>query len=171
MGNQEGLNRGKDFEKVIRDSFEKVQFTLVERMPDPVQGYLGIRNKCDFIVYHFPCVYYIECKSTKSHLLPLSHITFNQRVGMLEASKVIGTVAGIICWFMSEDKTMFIPIQTIEKYRLNDIKSVNLKKLTKEDMKNDGIIEIPGKKKRVFFDYDLEEFINFCSAGYRGYKL
>ena len=40
-------NRGKQFEEVIRESFLKVDNTSIVRLPDPVQGYLGIRNISD----------------------------------------------------------------------------------------------------------------------------
>lgn len=155
MSNQTGINRGKDFEEVIKKGFLSVPDTTVERMPDPVQGYLGIRNKCDFYIYHFPYVYYIECKTIQQHRLPLDNITFNQRTGMLEVSKTFGVVAGIICWFIHEDITLFMPIQTIEACRLRGDKSIN----SREWESYDGFIKINGTKKRVFYDYDLVEFL------------
>ena len=57
MSGVETANRGKDFENVVRRKFEALQNTVIERMPDPTMGYLGIRNKCDFIAYHFPYIY------------------------------------------------------------------------------------------------------------------
>ena len=157
LHNQDGINRGKDFELVIRDAFQRVPNTTVERMPDPVMGYLGIKNKCDFMMYHFPFQYYIECKTIQSHRLPIENITFNQRTGMLEVSETDGVIAGVICWFIPEERTIFLPIQTVEKYRLAGEKSINLRK-----MWDDSFIEIHGKKKRVFYDYDIGEFINEC---------
>ena len=159
MNNQDGVNRGKDFELVIRDAFQSTPNTTIERMPDPVMGYLGIRNKCDYIMYHFPFQYYLECKTVQSHRLPMNNVTFNQRTGMLEVAEKDGVIAGIICWFIPEDKTLFIPIQTFEKYRLAGEKSINIRK-----MQDDTFIEIHGKKKRVFYDYDMGEFINTCCA-------
>lgn len=155
MNNENGINRGKDFEEIIKRDFLSVPDTNVERMPDPVQGYLGIRNKCDFYVYHFPYAYYIECKTTQNHRFPLSNITFNQRTGMLEAVKTFGVIAGIICWFVHEDITLFMPIQTIEKCRLNGEKSIN----SREWEKYDDFVLIKGKKKRVFYEYNLVDFL------------
>jgi len=157
MSNQEGINRGKEFENVIRKGFEDLPDTTVERLPDPTMGYLGVRNKCDFLIYHFPFQYYIECKSVKDHRLPMANVTFNQRTGMLEASEKDGVIAGIICWFIHEDRTIFIPIQTFEKYRKAGERSINLR-----NPWDDTFIEITGKKKRVFFEYDLAEFVNTC---------
>ena len=154
MSNVDGLNRGKDFEEVIKQAFLEVPGTVVERMPDPVQGYLGIKNKCDFYIYHFPYVYYIECKSVNSHRLPFLNITFNQRTGMADAVENFGVVAGIMCWFITEDKTVFLPIQTIVRRRLAGEKSINIRKLPEDEY-----IEISGRKKRVFFEYNMAEFL------------
>ena len=166
MSNTEAENRGKDFEIVIRKGFEAVPHTTIERMPDPVQGYLGIRNKCDFFAYHYPYVYYLECKTVHSHRLPISNITFNQRTGLLEVGEVRGVIAGVICWFIPEDKTIFMPIQVIERMRLAGEKSINIRKDWDIDF-----IEIHGKKKRVFYDYDFAEFINQCTTRMLGEKV
>ena len=165
ISNQRGLDRGKDFEIVIRKAFEAVPQTVVERLPDPTMGYLGVRNRSDFLIYSFPYQYYIECKTIQSYRLPMTNITFNQRVGMLEVAKTLGVVAGVMCWFIPEDRTIFMPIQTIEKYRLQGEKSINLRKIWDEDF-----IEIQGKKKRVYFDYDMVKFIQTCEEKKLGIK-
>ena len=155
MHNERGLDRGKDFEEVVRKAFESVPETLVERLPDPVQGYLGIRNKCDFIIYHFPYQYYIECKTTQSHRLPFANITFNQWQGMLKVVDTFGVIAGVIVWYVKEDKTLFIPIQVLEAMKQAGKKSAIL-----DDAEwSDKFIEIEGKKKRIFFDYDVVKFL------------
>lgn len=156
MNNERGIQRGKDFESIIRKNFEEAG-AVVERLPDPTNGYLGIRNKSDFIVYRYPYQYYIECKTVHSHRLPMYNITFNQRVGMLEVVPNKGIIAGIMCWFISLDRTLFIPIEVIEEYRLADVKSINLNK-----MDDKRFIEIHGEKKRVYFDYDLGQFLDYC---------
>lgn len=165
MHNEKGIQRGKDFEQIIREAFSKVDGTVVERMPDPTNGYLGIRNKSDFIIYHYPYQYYIECKTVHSHRLPFTNITFNQRVGMLDVSKTKGVIAGVICWFIPCDKTYFIPIQLIEKYRLDGIKSLNLNAQDTSEW-----IEISGEKKRVFYNYDIGSFIDYCTKNHIGEK-
>ena len=165
MNNERGIQRGKDFEELIKKQFLEVPNTTVDRLPDPVQGYLGVRNISDFIIYHYPYQYYIECKTVHSHRLPMMNITFNQRTGMLEASKVRGVIAGILCWFIPIDATIFIPIQVVEKYRLAGEKSINLNKMIDKDF-----IELEGTKKRVFFDYDIESFIKTCERRKLGEK-
>lgn len=158
MHNEKGIQRGKDFEQLIREGFMNVEGTTVERLPDPTNGYLGIRNKCDFIMYHYPYQYFIECKTVHSYRLPFSNITFNQRTGMLDVCDTKGVIAGVICWFIPEDKTYFIPVQIIEQMRLAGEKSINLHKPIPKEF-----IEIKGTKKRVFFDYDIGQFIDYCT--------
>jgi len=164
MHNELGINRGKQFEDVIRRDFLKVPDTVVQRLPDPVQGYLGYRNICDFIIYHYPYQYYIECKSTHSARLSFNNITFNQRVGMLEVAEARGVIAGVICWFVPVDKTYFVPITLIEEYRKEGEKSLNLNKMDTSEW-----IELKGTKKRVFFEYDIADFIKQCEERYKGY--
>lgn len=151
------INRGKDFENVIRECFNKVPNTNVERMADPVQGYLGMRNHCDFIVYHKPYEYHIECKSVHGNTLPFSNITKNQWDGLLEVSKIDGIIAGVICWWVDKDVTRFMPIQVLDYLREEGYKSIRFDAFPfRLDLF--PIIEIKGKKKRVFFDYDMEDF-------------
>ena len=151
-------NRGKDFENVIRECFNKVPNTNVERMADPVQGYLGIRNHCDFIVYHKPHEYHIECKSVHGNTLPFSNITKNQWDGLLEVSKVDGIIAGIICWWVDRDVTSFIPIEFLQEQKEMGRKSIQYGLATQCEFEHNSPFEIKGKKKRVFFDYDMQEF-------------
>lgn len=166
---EQGINRGKDFEQLIRKTFEELPDTSVVRLPDPTMGYLGIRNICDFIVYHYPYQYFIECKSVHSHRLPFLNITFNQWQGMLEESKKFGVVAGVICWFVSEDKTVFFPIQNLERRKQAGKKSINLKEEWDKEW-----VEIKGTKKRIFFNYDLKEFIVYSfkqGLGEKDYEI
>ena len=148
-------NRGKDFEKVIKEAFLKIPDVSVDRLHDQTTGFAGSTNICDFIVYNYPHQYYIECKSVHGNTLPFANISKNQWQGLLEKSNIFGVQAGIICWWIDRDVTLFIPIQHLQSIKtfLPQSKSVRY------DMeRGHGVIEIPGKKKRVFFDYDMEQF-------------
>ena len=164
-------NRGKQFEGVIREAFEKVPNTTITRLPDPTQGYLGIRNICDFIIYHYPNQYFIECKSVHGNTLSIHSndpkkrygaITNNQWEGMLEVSKVEGVVAGIICWWIDHDVTKFIDIEYLYSLRTQGHKSIRLDITSENTPPNYAddyeLVDIHGKKKRVFFDYDMQKF-------------
>ena len=150
------VNRGKQFEEIIRASFLAVPNVSVDRLADPTSGYLGIRNVSDFIVYKNPNQYYIECKSVHGNTMPFSNITKNQWDGMLEKSKIDGVYAGVIVWFIDHDKTWYIDIQWLEYARKYNQKSVNVVKPWS------GLewLAIHGEKKRIFFDYDMGQFFD-----------
>ena len=145
-------SRGKQFEGVIREAFSKVHGVSIDRLLDPMAGYAGIRNICDFIVYKYPYEYYIECKTVHGNTLPFSNITDNQWKGLLEKSEIGGVFAGIICWWVDKDVTRFIPIQELQHLKDIGFKSIRY------DTPNGWLTDIKGKKKRVFFDYDMEQF-------------
>lgn len=146
------VNRGKQFEDVIRKSFEKVPDVSIDRIHDQTNGYLGSKNACDFIVYKKPYEYYLECKSVHGNTLPFANITDNQWKSLLEKSKIDGVVAGVICWWVDKDVTKFISIKELDTFRSYFPESKSIKYNT------DLGFEIFGKKKRVFFDYSMEEF-------------
>ena len=156
------INRGKDFEKTIRECFEAVPNTSVDRLHDQTNGFAGSVNVCDFIVYHRPFIYYLECKSVHGNTLPFSNITKNQWHGLLEKSKIDGVIAGVVCWWIDKDVTVFIPIQLLDVWKLSDMKSIRYD----DAIKCPSIIELTGKKKRVFFDYDMEQFFNVSRIWY-----
>lgn len=155
-------NRGKKFEYVIREAFERVPGVSLDRLNDNTAGFKGIAGICDFIVYKEPYEYYIECKSVHGASLPFSNITETQWNGLLQKSQIEGVFAGVICWWIDKDKTVFIPIQELAFMELVGMKSVRYDAI--DDCDGDTtMVEITGKKKRVFFDYDMEKFLNELS--------
>lgn len=146
------INRGKQFEKVIQESFEKVPNTSIDRIPDQQSGYVGSRNICDFIVYKYPCQYYIECKTTYGNTFLISRLT--QFSELIKKHHIKGVFPGVIVWWVDKDVTKFISTHYIQYLKDCGIKSVRF------DNEGVGIITIQGKKKRVFFDYDMEKFMS-----------
>lgn len=153
------VNRGKQFEDQIREAFEKVPNTSVTRLIDPQNGYAGVRNICDFIVYHYPTQFFIECKSCYGNTLPFTNITKNQWDGLYEMSKIKGVVAGYMIWFIDHDRTIFVPAQSMIVHKELGEKSYNIAKQWDSDY-----TEIKGEKKRVLFDYDMTEFVRKCTS-------
>jgi hypothetical protein len=173
------VNRGKKFEDVIEKAFEKVPNTSVVRLHDQTTGYLGSTNHCDFIVYNKPFEYHIECKSVHGNTLSIhsipkqdrngklrgfyGNITDKQWEGLLEKSKIPGVIAGVICWWIDKDITKFIPIETLQELKSLGYKSVRYDTgipdyLNYADSRY-CMIEIKGNKKRVFFEYDMQVFV------------
>lgn len=144
-------NRGKQFEEKIREAFEKLDDVSIIRLPDPTSGYLGIRNISDFIVYRKPNMMFIECKSIHGRTFPLSNITDNQYNGMIKQAQIPGVICGVIIWWVDKDVTKFFPITYIQALKESGAKSLS----------RDNIgYEIEGVKKRVFFEYDMEAFLD-----------
>lgn len=110
-------NRGKDFEAQIKEAFEKVPDTSVDRLHDQMNGFKGSTNICDFIAYHYPHQYYIECKCCYGNTLPFSNITDRQWKGLLEKSVITGVVAGYMIWFIDHDITLFISAEAMKRLR------------------------------------------------------
>lgn len=154
------VNRGKDFENIIKKAFEKVDGVSIDRLHDQMTGYkVTSANICDFIVYKKPYEYYIECKSVHGNTLPFSNITNNQWNGLLEKSKIEGVIAGVICWWVDKDVTLFIPIGVLETFKLNGCKSIRYDACAISVSSDYNIVPLSGQKKRVFFDYDMEQFL------------
>lgn len=151
------VNRGKQFESVVRDAFLRVPGVSVDRLHDQMTGYKGSQNICDFIVYKKPYEYYVECKSVgRGNVLPFSMITTAQWRGLDEKSDIVGVYAGILCWFVERNATLFYPIRYLHWLAETGAKSVRY----------DNAVGIPidGRKKRVFFDYDMNTFFERVSG-------
>lgn len=144
-------NRGKQFETVIRNAFEAVIGCSVDRLHDQTNGFKGSQNICDFILYKYPNEIYLECKSCVGNTFPLSNITDTQLLGLLRKSSIPGVKAGVMVWWVSKDTTRYIPITDIVRLKDNGAKSIRFD--------TDLGIEVKGKKKRVFFDYYVETFL------------
>lgn len=105
-------------------------------------------NISDLIFYKFPFICYGEIKSHKGNTFPLSNLTQYEK--LLAKKGIKGVRAGVILWFIDHDKVLWVPIETFEKLRKEDKKSVNVKM----DYEEYNIIEIPSQKRRVFLDSD-----------------
>lgn len=160
------ISRGKQFEDKIREQFNSIADTFCLRLYDITMGYKQINNPCDFIVYKYGTLNLFECKAIHSNTLNFkSHIRQNQWDKMLEYSKISGVNAGIICWFIPCDKTIFIPMQSLQLLKDEKFKSFNCN-YANSNLYNDLNIksfEINGTKKRVFFKYNLEKFLKEIS--------
>ena len=154
------INRGKQFERVIRDAFEKMHDVSVDRLHDQTSGYKSSSaNPCDFIVYKKPHIYYLECKAIHGNTLNFkAHISKYQWEGLLEKSEIDGVVAGVICWWVDHDTTKFIPIQVLKTLADNGFKSIRYDVDAMCD--REQTFTVLGEKKRVFFEYNMYDLLN-----------
>ena len=167
---QNRVNRGKDFEGQVQAGFEAIPGVSIDRLPDPMAGYAGVKNICDFIVYKKPMQYYIECKSCYGNTMSIhsndpkrkyGNITNNQWEGLLEKSTIPGVRAGILVWFIDHDDTYWIDIRVLQNHRDAGHKSITFWGDWIELTKGCGDMwtRIVGKKRRVLFDYDFTDFL------------
>lgn len=156
MGNGIGRkNLGKKFEDVIKRSFEEVEDLSIDRLRDAPKKLKNVDNPSDFIVYKYPHQIYVECKSHKGNTLPFSCIRSQQIVQMMKKSYINGVKAGFIIWYIEKDITVWIDVKDVFPYWFNiGEKSINIKDIEKMN----GII-VQGRKKRVYFEYDMEDFL------------
>ena len=148
-------NRGKKFEDVVRQCFEKADDVSIDRLRDAPKKLKGVDNPSDFIVYKKPHEIYVECKSHLGNTLPFSCIREEQIQGMTKKVEIEGVKAGIIIWYIDHDLTIWIPIDEVVNMIDQGYKSINVKDLNYPR----NIIRIDGTKKRIYFDYDMNKFL------------
>lgn len=153
MGNP---NYGKDFEEEIKKAFLREPFVDVQRLYDTTNGFTGIKQPSDFIVYKYPYQYYIECKTTWENTLRKDKLT--QLDTLLKKQEVPGVVAGFMVWYIKHDTTVFIPVATVYRHLLK-YKSINIKDIQNNNLAESGdYFYIDGQKRRVFYDYYMDVF-------------
>lgn len=142
------VNKGKAWEAKFRTDFMKsFPDGSIDRLYDPVGGYYGINNICDFIAYDFPQIYYLELKSHKGNTFPFTCLPQYDKLTSKVGIK--GVRAGVVLWFIDHDQVIYAPISTITKMKNDGKKSINVKEL--DDY---HLIKLPGQKKRVFVECD-----------------
>ena len=148
-------NYGKKFEDIIKDSFSLLDVD-VQRLYDTTNGFTGIKQPSDFIIYKYPYQYYVECKCTWDNTFHQSKIP--QLMELAKKSLINGVVAGAMIWFIKHDTTVFIPVETLVKHYYNN-SSVNIKQIQNNTLSEAGkYFTIQGQKKRIFFEYDMIKF-------------
>ena len=143
------VNRGKEFEKIVQTQLEEIPNTSVIRLYDTMQGFVGICNPCDYIIYKEPTMFLFECKAKGSNTLNFKNdIRGSQWDGLEKHSLTKGVIAGVLCWFTEKDITRFYPIEYLLIRKNEGAKSVN---------SDEGIL-VDGHKKKIFFKYDWDKF-------------
>ena len=146
------LNRGKQFEaKFKSDIIKTFPNCSVDRLLDQQSGYLSITNISDFIMYNYPNIFYLECKSHKGNTFPLANLT--QYDKLIQKMGIPGVRVGVVLWMIEKDIVVYLPIKFIKYLKERDYKSFNIKMLEDENLKQQFLV-IPSQKKRVFLDSD-----------------
>lgn len=148
------VNNGKAFEYEFAKQCEKVTEIQLTRLHDNVNRFKDINNPCDFILYYYPNVFYLELKSTKGKSFPFANIRKNQWDNLSDYAHVKGTYPGFLVWFYEYNETYFLHIRTLEKILKSGKKSINL-----EECKKLGIL-FDGKLKRKYTQYYIIDNLN-----------
>ena len=73
----------------------------------------------------------------------------------MKKSSIQGVSAGILVWFIDLDKTLFLDIVYLDWLARKGNKSFNIN----TDINKIPVVELEGQRKRVFFEYNMEKFI------------
>lgn len=156
-------NLGKKAETKIREWLDKQdQGYCFERIPDQLTGFYGSRNICDFYLYVWPNMYYIESKATWGDSFAFSALTEYQREEMHKKSKIYGVHSIVIVMFASYRRSFMFRISDIQESLDNpdNRKSLNVKHIDKWHIPYVEIPTVPNKRKQIL-DYtgDFESLV------------
>ena len=144
----DNISKGKQFEKLFREQVEALGDVYCYRILD-YSNFMGISNPCDTLAYCYPYMFMIEMKTTETPSLPFKNISNYQLKSLLAGNKIYGVKAGFLIWWVNHDTTKWVPPEVIVEHE---------KKSLRYDYKDNRILTIHGKKKRVFFEYDWKRF-------------
>lgn len=163
------VTKGKKFEEIFKEAIQQVPNVSIDRIHDQTTRYKGSKNVSDFITYKYPRQYYFECKTTSCTSLSFDNIT--QWQALLEKSRIYGVSAGVVIWFYAKDVTIFVDIRLLECMRQEGYKSISYDEHWSLDERisdwADYYCKIKGKKKLIYFDYDMERFFNSLENMYK----
>lgn len=151
------INKGKKFETIFENAWiEKFGVTSIHRLPDQMSGYkITSQNPCDYICFKKPYEYLIECKETLQNTLNWK--AFPQYDRLKEYAESDGQLAGVLIWYRSHNKVIFVSIKDCIKMKNSGKKSINIKDL---DSDNYNILEIPTITPRVYPIMDISVITN-----------
>lgn len=148
---------GKKAEKKIKEWLDRPEDGYsFDRIPDPIGGYFGQRNICDFICFKSPYFWYIESKATEHDRFDFSMLSEIQYYGLLEKSKISNVFGIVIVLFVTYQRAFIFDIRELEKLNQQGKKSLNIKKIDKWDIKYKEIQTIPSRKAMLDYIGDLE---------------
>lgn len=156
---------GKDFEDDFRDSFRDAQLPLLTRLYDTTNGFAGVKNPCDFILYNEPYQLNLELKVTHDKRLAFSDVTDFQWESLTERDKVSGIMAGLLICYYNEQRVFFVPMTIVNQVRDTGLKSIHF-----IDAERYGI-ELTMFMKRKHFTVDVDKFMKDCHSFKYNFKI
>ncbi len=168
-------NAGKQFEKDFSSSIPP--YCYAHRLRDSAQSYNTSKNtkftwdnECDFFIWDsmHRLFYAIECKSTKYKSMSVQldkddksskMVKYHQVESLTKISKYDNAIAGFLLNFRDEkndtERTYFMNIVDFN----NMMKKLNKVSFNEIDIILNHGIKILGKRKRIHFSWDFDEFL------------
>lgn len=147
---------GKKAEAKIREWLDRPEAGYsFDRVPDPIGGYFGQRNICDFTCFKYPDMWYIESKATEHDNFPFSMLTEIQYNGLLQKSKIAHVHGVVIVLFVTYKRAFILDIRDIDNLQKQGKKSLNIKKIDKWEIPYREIETIPSRKQMLDYTGEL----------------
>ena len=155
------MNPGKVFEKDFKDSVPHDIFYY--RFRDGTANFAGGSNDnvrfqqsniCDCMMFSGWWLFLLELKSTNKSTIPFSMIRDSQMIGLLEASKFDGVMAGYIFNYRHLEKTYFVKAEDIYFFK----QATERQSIPLSFVEENGIL-IEQTLKKVHYKYDVHKFI------------
>lgn len=148
-----GHSYGKKFEIQFRNDWARTfPQSFIYRLADQQSYYHGTSsNPCDFICYNHGILFLIECKSIHGNTFAFQNLRQYPRLLEEKLRKTPGKRVGVVLWFVDHGKVIYCPIMGVAKMKKDRKKSINVKDIDKNMY---GIIELPGRVRRVFIETD-----------------
>ena len=144
-------NLGKSFEANFKSNWKKCfPNGFIFRLQDLMSGYKDVsQNPCDFICFENGRLFLVECKETAENTLNFSKI--RQFKKLCDFIGIKDVYPGVLIWFSSHDKVIWVDASELVKMQNDGKKSVNIKML---EQKQYNILDFHGELKRVFVECD-----------------
>lgn len=154
--NEKKPSYGKGFENQFKKDVLKAGFNI-DRFKDQPTQYKKVKNPGDFVAFFPPTLVYVDCKAIRGGTFNfLSHTNQDQISILAEKCEYADIIGGYVVWFIDHDITVFFSAKDVLRFQNIGKKSVSLK----ADIQS-GLIKhiiIPGKKKKIYFSYDIQQF-------------
>ena len=151
-------NKGKQFELKVRENLKQVQGISIDRLYDAQAGFKNISNISDIIFYRYPFICYGEIKSHLGNTFPIANLTQYEK--LLAKKGIKGVRAGVILWLINHNHVIWIPIETFEQMKNDNVKSFNIKMLS-DNPNNYKFYDIPSTLRRTFMDTDYTKLFEY----------
>lgn len=149
-------NLGKKFEQKVKEDWNKsFPNGLLIRLPDQQSMYYGSTNICDYLGFNKNTLFLLEVKSVQKPSFPFANLPQYER--LKNYINIEGVRAGVIIWFTLTDNVIYVPISTVKKLKLDNIKSINYNKINREKY---FIMDIPSRKLVTFMESDYKCLMN-----------